>query len=147
MTPRSKPCCGNKAAGSVGESASRAFDGFRAATLQASPHGALRPGKCAIDRSHERRVSSFDNDARETAQDDLDPAYLIDAALGSVRIFNSNTDALDGRGELAELDAELAPDVGAFIRTGLDAGRVDVRGDHRDIHAARRCLAYSGSWG
>ena len=138
MTPRSKPCCGNRLQLPKLRSAARPSDGFHATTLQGAPHGAFRSGKCAIDRSHEHGVALLDDDARKTAQDHLDPARLIDAAPRPVRILDPDTDALDGTGKLAELRAELASDMGTLVCTDVCGGRTDIRGDHRGIRAARR---------
>jgi hypothetical protein len=117
------------------------FEGFHAAALQASPHGAFRRIERAIDRNQERRVAFLHDDARKPAQDDLDPAYLVDAAARPVHILDSNTDALDGSGELSEPPAELAPDVGTIVRVDIHTERADVRRDRRDIRAPRRPLA------
>ncbi len=86
----------------------------------------------------------LDDHARKPAQDDLDPAYLVDAAARPIHVRDPNTHALDGRGELSEPSAELAPDVGAILRSDVDIERADVRRDGRRIRAARGPFACFG---
>ncbi len=98
--------------------------------LDAAPDGERGGANSGINGVGQRGATPLDDDARETAQDDLDPAYLIDASLWAVRVEEADADAFDRRGELPELHPELPGG-------GVSVPLIEARADDADMSGRR----------
>ena len=74
-------------------------------------------------------MPALEDDAREPAQDHLDPAFLVDAAAGAVHILHADAHPLDRPRELPELHPQLPADVRSVVGGQLDSDHADVRGN------------------
>jgi hypothetical protein len=78
--------------------------------LNASANGPGGGAHGRIDGTPPGGVPPLHDDARETAQNDLDHAFVIDAAARAVDVGETHADSFDGRGELPESPSQLACD-------------------------------------
>jgi hypothetical protein len=112
-------------------------DGSHAPALYAPPDGALGGPDAEINRRPQGSVSSLYHDARKTDQHDLDRTQLIDTSARPVHVSHSNADPRDGRGELAQLHAQLPPDVRQVVGAERDSRQAQVSRTQRRIPASR----------
>src|SRR5688572_4695329 len=97
-----------------------------------SPDRFLRGTQRCIDRRLYVRVAAFDDDTRQAAEDDLDPAPLVDASAWAVHVGHAHADSFDRRRKLAELHTEFSPDVGTLVV--IEGGTEYPQGDRWFIH-------------
>ncbi len=146
---RAAPLWSNRGDGS---SAPAAFlDGRHVPALQPPPQRPFHPGDRTIHHRLEGGSSLLVEHARQTAEDHLDPADVIDAAPRAIHVLQTNADALNRGRELSQPQAELPPDIGPVIRTQLDSAGSDVGGDQWGVDADGLPLHRSGypirEWG
>lgn len=78
----------------------------------------------------------FENNTRESAQDHLDPAQLIDAATRPIDVLHTDTDTLNVAREFSELYSELSANIRLAVLTEIEAGNADMSWDQRGFGAA-----------
>jgi hypothetical protein len=103
--------------------------------LHRPPHGAFRPVQGTIDRAPQRDRTAFEDYARQTGQNNLDPAQLIDAPARPIHVPRAHADALDGTCELPGTDSQLAPDMRAILGLEIAWRGTNVRGNLRRMSA------------
>jgi hypothetical protein len=108
---------------------------LRAPALQAVADSSFRSGESLADRTIERGIPRFEDHTWQTTHYDFDLAYLIDAAPGSIYIFDTDTYPLNRVCKLPQLRAQLFPKAHPFLFANFGSQEPDVRGNQRGSRA------------